>query len=41
MHDLLESSKLNPHSSNYDPDVLMTDADGNQDDESIIKTVVL
>jgi SWI/SNF-related matrix-associated actin-dependent regulator of chromatin subfamily A3 len=41
IHDLLESSKLNPHSHNYDPDVMITDAEGNQDDDSIVKTVVL
>jgi SWI/SNF-related matrix-associated actin-dependent regulator of chromatin subfamily A3 len=41
LHDLLESSKLNPYSSNFDPEIMMVDSNGNTSDDCITKTVVL
>ncbi|GJE85785.1 SNF2 family DNA-dependent ATPase [Phanerochaete sordida] len=41
--DLLQSSRQNPHSANYDPtsiDVQMVDSEGNNIDDGVIKTVV-
>lgn len=42
--DLVQFSKANPHSANYDPssvDVLMVDGEGNTIDDGVVKTVVL
>jgi hypothetical protein len=44
MEDLVQFSKVNPYSANYDPesiDIQMTDEKGNQLDDGIVKTVVL
>lgn len=42
LHDLLESSKMNPHSRNYDPEVMITDSNGlTNPDDNITKTIVL
>ncbi|KAF8167732.1 SNF2 family DNA-dependent ATPase [Crassisporium funariophilum] len=38
--DLVQFSRLNPHSTNYDPEVQILDNDGKQSDEGIVKTVV-
>jgi len=40
LHDLLESSKLNPYSANFDPEIMMVDSDGNTSEDSITKTIV-
>ena len=44
LNDLLVFSRANPYSANYDPsslEIQMVDVDGNQLDDSIVKTVVL
>lgn len=45
MGDLMQSSRQNPHSQNYDaryaPDIQMVDDHGNPTDDGIVKTVVL
>ena len=44
MGDLIQFSKANPYSTNYDPesiDIQMTDEKGNQLDDGVVKTVVL
>ncbi|KIK70785.1 hypothetical protein GYMLUDRAFT_32838 [Collybiopsis luxurians FD-317 M1] len=43
MLDLVQFSKANPYSANYDPesiDIQMTDSNGNQLDDGVVKTVV-
>jgi SWI/SNF-related matrix-associated actin-dependent regulator of chromatin subfamily A3 len=44
LNDLVQSSKANPYSANYDPssiDIQMVDNEGRQLDDGIVKTVVL
>lgn len=41
LNDLMESSKLNPYSRNFDPEVMMVDSAGNTTDDNITKTIVL
>ena len=42
--DLMQSSKLNPYSTNFDPmsvEVQLIDGEGNHLEDSIVKTIVL
>lgn len=44
MEDLMQTSKTNPHSTNYDPtsvEVQLIDGDGNNLEDSMVKTIVL